>query len=131
MTTKPLFRVLTPDSSATANPGITIWFNDEPLNVPSNRSVAAALLAAGVRRFRSTPVSGACRAPYCMMGVCFECLVEIDGVPSRQSCMVNVHDGMRIHSQEGASDLPPGFADDVSASTESPASSPSSSIHPS
>jgi predicted molibdopterin-dependent oxidoreductase YjgC len=42
-----------------------------------------------------------------MMGACFECLVEIDGVPSRQSCMVTVRDGMRIHSQEGARDLPP------------------------
>jgi len=86
---------------------VQIWFNDQPLNVPSGRSVAAALLAAGVQRFRATPVSGAPRAPYCMMGACFECLVEIDGVPSRQSCLVSVRDGMRIHSQEGASDLPP------------------------
>jgi hypothetical protein len=37
-----------------------------------------------------------------MMGACFECLVQIDGVPSRQSCMVTVRDGMRIRSQEGA-----------------------------
>lgn len=103
MTTKPLFTVL---PGATDAP-VDIWFNDEPLRVPGGRSVAAALLAAGIDRFRATPVSGAPRAPYCMMGVCFECLVEIDGVPSRQSCMVAVHDGMRIHSQEGARDLPP------------------------
>ena len=70
-------------------------------------AVAAALLATGVRRFRATPVSGAARAPYCMMGACFECLVEIDGVPSRQSCLIPVADGMRVRSQEGASDLPP------------------------
>jgi hypothetical protein len=69
--------------------------------------VAAALLAAGVSRFRATPVSGAARAPFCMMGACFECLVEIDGVPSRQACMVEVKAGMRIRSQEGARDLPP------------------------
>jgi predicted molibdopterin-dependent oxidoreductase YjgC len=89
---------------------IQIWFNDQPLSVPGGRSVAAALLAAGVQRFRATPVSGAPRAPYCMMGACFECLVEIDGMPSRQSCLVTVQDGMRIHSQEGARDLPP-FSD--------------------
>ena len=77
------------------------------LSVPGGRSVAAALLAAGVARFRATPVSGAPRAPFCMMGACFECLVEIDGVPSRQSCMVEVKAGMRIRSQEGARDLPP------------------------
>jgi hypothetical protein len=42
-----------------------------------------------------------------MMGACFDCLVEIDGVPSRQACMVEVSAGMRIRSQEGARDLPP------------------------
>jgi len=90
-----------------ADAAVDIWFNGRPLSVPGGRSVAAALLVAGVARFRSTPVSGAPRAPYCMMGACFECLVEIDGVPGRQSCMVQVRDGMRIRSQEGARDLPP------------------------
>lgn len=90
---------------------VDVWFNDRPLSVPGGRSVAAALLAAGVSRFRATPVSGSPRAPYCMMGACFECLVEIDGVPSRQSCMVPVRAGMRIHTQEGARDLPPVTAD--------------------
>ncbi|MPW23224.1 (2Fe-2S)-binding protein [Paraburkholderia sp. CNPSo 3157] len=98
----PLFKAL-PGADAS----VDIWFNDQPLRVPGGRSVAAALLAAGIARFRATPVSGAPRAPYCMMGACFECLVEIDGVPSRQSCMVTVRDGMRIRSQEGARDLPP------------------------
>ncbi|MGN6319617.1 (2Fe-2S)-binding protein [Trinickia sp.] len=100
--THSLFKPLTD-----ADAPVDIWFNDEPLQVPGERSVAAALLAAGVSRFRSTPVSGSPRAPYCMMGACFECLVEIDGVPSRQSCMVRVRAGMRIRSQEGARDLPP------------------------
>ena len=109
MTSKPLFRVLSPAAGADAQAEATIriWFNDQPFSVPAGRSVAAALLAAGVQRFRGTPVSGAPRAPYCMMGACFECLVEIDGMPSRQSCLVAVQDGMRIHSQEGARDLPP------------------------
>lgn len=99
MTSKPLFRTLV---SPPADASVEVWFNEQALTVADGRSVAAALLAAGVRRFRATPVSGAPRAPYCMMGACFECLVEIDGVPSRQSCMVTVRDGMRIRSQEGA-----------------------------
>ncbi|MEM5313496.1 (2Fe-2S)-binding protein [Paraburkholderia sp. JHI869] len=98
----PLFKTL---SDAEAR--VDIWFNGQPLSVPGERSVAAALLAAGVSRFRATPVSGAPRAPFCMMGACFECLVEIDGVPSRQSCMAPVRAGMHIRSQEGARDLPP------------------------
>lgn len=65
-------------------------------------SVAAALLLAGVDHCRTTPVSGAKRAPYCMMGVCFECLVTIDGIGNRQACLISVHEGMRVETQHGA-----------------------------
>jgi predicted molibdopterin-dependent oxidoreductase YjgC len=65
-------------------------------------SVAAALLLAGETSLRATPVSGAPRAPYCMMGVCFECLVEIDGVGNRQACLTPVVAGMRVRRQRGA-----------------------------
>ena len=51
---------------------------------------------------RETPVTGAKRLPYCMMGVCFDCLAEIDGVPNRQACMVEVREGMTIRPQRGA-----------------------------
>jgi sarcosine oxidase subunit alpha len=64
-------------------------------------TVAAALLAAGVDHIRTTPVSGAPRAPYCLMGVCFDCLVTIDGVGSRQACLVPVRDGMSVETQQG------------------------------
>lgn len=69
--------------------------------VREGESVAAALLATGIRSCRTTSVSGAPRAPYCMMGVCFECLVEIDGVPNRQSCQIAVEEGMQICRQQG------------------------------
>ena len=64
-------------------------------------SVAAALLAAGVVACRTTPVSGAPRAPYCMMGVCFDCLVTIDGIGSRQACLTRVREGMVVETQQG------------------------------
>ena len=54
---------------------------------------------------RTTPVSQSLRAPYCMMGVCFECLVEIDGQGSVQSCLTPVADGMRIARQQGRRSL--------------------------
>lgn len=65
-------------------------------------SVAAALLGAGETSLRATPVSGASRAPYCMMGVCFDCLVEIDGVGNRQACLTPVVAGMHVRRQRGA-----------------------------
>ena len=64
-------------------------------------SVAAALLAAGMVACRTTPVSATPRAPYCMMGVCFDCLVTIDGIGSRQACLTRVRDGMVIETQQG------------------------------
>jgi len=68
-------------------------------------SVAAAMLAAGRTSCRTTPVSGAPRAPYCMMGVCFDCLVTIDGVGNRQGCQVRVAKGMAIETQRGKREL--------------------------
>jgi D-hydroxyproline dehydrogenase subunit gamma len=68
-------------------------------------TVAAALLAGGVTHNRTTAVSGSPRAAYCMMGACFDCLVQIDGVANRQGCMVLVADGMRIGTQAGARHL--------------------------
>ncbi|KJK24386.1 NAD(FAD)-dependent dehydrogenase [Burkholderiaceae bacterium 16] len=105
MPTEALFRPLADGAVM-----VTIEFNGQPLCVPSGRSVAAALLAGGVTRLRTTPVSGAPRAPYCMMGVCFECLMEIDGQPSRQACLVQVREGMTVRSQHGARDLALEFA---------------------
>ncbi len=64
-------------------------------------TVAAAMLAAGVGHFRTTPVTGSPRAPYCLMGVCFDCLVTIDGVGSRQACLVPVREGMAVETQLG------------------------------
>jgi predicted molibdopterin-dependent oxidoreductase YjgC len=62
-------------------------------------TVAAALLAAGLLATRRTPVSGAPRGPYCMMGACFECLVTIDDAGNRQACLIPVRAGMRISTQ--------------------------------
>jgi len=84
--------------------GDTVAFtlNGAQATARAGDTVAAALLAAGVAYCRTTPVSGARRAPYCMMGVCFECLVTIDGVGNRQACLIPVRDGMRVETQQGA-----------------------------
>ncbi|MCR9138743.1 MAG: (2Fe-2S)-binding protein [Alphaproteobacteria bacterium] len=58
-------------------------------------SVAAALLAAGIKSFRTTQKSGAARGPFCMMGACFDCLVEIDG-ETVQACAVPVSQDLLV-----------------------------------
>jgi hypothetical protein len=64
-------------------------------------SVAAALLALGRTACRETAVTGAPRGPYCMMGVCFDCLVVIDGVGNLQGCLVPLREGMAVEVQRG------------------------------
>jgi predicted molibdopterin-dependent oxidoreductase YjgC len=92
-----MFRRL-PDPDAQS---VTVSVDGRPIVARAGDSVAAALLAAGIVVCRTTPVGEAPRAPFCMMGVCFDCLVAIDGIGSRQACLVRVRAGMRIDTQHG------------------------------
>lgn len=87
--------------------GATVRFSidGKAIDAIEGDSVAAALLAAGIDCCRTTPLSGAPRAPFCMMGVCFDCLVTIDGVGNRQGCLVPVKDGMAVATQAGKREL--------------------------
>jgi predicted molibdopterin-dependent oxidoreductase YjgC len=80
---------------------IGFTFDGRPLSARAGDTVAAALLANGVVACRETPVSGAPRGPYCLMGVCFDCLVVVDGVGNRQACLTLLREGMAIETQHG------------------------------
>ena len=84
-----------------ARPSVAFTVDGKPVRAASGDTVAAALLSAGIDHCRTTPVTGAPRAPYCLMGVCFDCLVTIDGVGSRQACLVPVREGMKVETQQG------------------------------
>jgi hypothetical protein len=87
---------------------VPVTVEGRTVRVPQGASAAAAVLLAGLSSIRDTAVGGGERAPYCMMGVCFDCLAEIDGVPNRQSCMIAVRPGMRIRRQRGRRSAPHG-----------------------
>ena len=74
-------------------------FEEKSISAQEGETVAAALLVAGEVHLRTSPVSGGVRAPYCWMGVCFECLLEIDGQPNQQSCLIQVKEGMLVRRQ--------------------------------
>jgi predicted molibdopterin-dependent oxidoreductase YjgC len=86
-----------------AEPGnpVALTVDGKAVHASSGDTVASALLSAGIEHCRTTPVTGAPRAPYCLMGVCFDCLVTIDGVGSRQACLVPVREGMKVETQQG------------------------------
>lgn len=79
---------------------VTVFFEGEAHEVPKGISVAAAVLG----HFHSNQTcvnnsTGQKRGPHCLMGVCFDCMVEIDGLPNQQGCLVMVKNGMRIERQ--------------------------------
>ena len=80
---------------------VRVIIDGKPVTARAGDSVAAAMLSCGFLHCRTTPLSGQKRAPYCMMGVCFECLVTIDGVDNRQGCLIEVSEGMRIATRLG------------------------------
>lgn len=95
-----MFTRLTPDSAA-YDQTIEFSVNDRKVAARLGDTVAAALLAAGEMQFRISPSAGKPRGPYCMMGVCFECLVTIDGRAGRQACLTAVKPGMQVIIPEG------------------------------
>ena len=99
-----MFARLPDDSTADA---VRIVIDDVPFEARPDDTVAAALLAAGIAAFRTAPISGAPRAPYCLMGTCFECAVEIDGERNRRACMTRVSTGMRVVTARAAQGAEP------------------------
>lgn len=81
---------------------VRIVVDGKDIEVDATASVAVALLGAGMMAVRRSVVGNEPRGPYCLMGICFECLVTIDSVQNRQACMVPVRAGMTIASQSGA-----------------------------
>lgn len=85
------------------SPRVEILLDGERVLVPARVSVAAALLwLDGAGDYRRHVVDAAPRAPYCMMGVCHDCLISVDGRPNRQGCLVLVAAGMRVERQRNA-----------------------------
>lgn len=80
---------------------VEVILNSQKINVPQGTTVAAMALAQGLRATRTTPISASQRAPFCMMGVCYDCLMVIDGKANQRACATYVKQGMRIETQQG------------------------------
>lgn len=74
-------------------------FDDRDIPFEEGMTVAAALLQAGIYSFRETQASSSPRGPFCMMGTCYDCLLEIDGTPNLQGCQVQAVTGMKVNTQ--------------------------------
>ncbi|MDQ3227666.1 MAG: (2Fe-2S)-binding protein [Chloroflexota bacterium] len=84
-----------------ARPGVSFLYDGEPVEGHEGEPIAAALLAAGFRVFRTMPRSGDARGGYCMVGRCADCLVVVDGVPNVPACVTPVASGIAVQTQHG------------------------------
>ena len=60
------------------------------------QSVGAALVAAGIVDWRTTRKQGRPRGLFCGIGVCFDCLITVDGARAERACLIPAADGMRL-----------------------------------
>ncbi len=91
-------------------PRVEIVLDGRPVEAFEGETVAAVLLAQGEIATRRT-VAGEPRGIFCGMGVCFDCLVVVDGVPNTRACMTWVRGGMQVQRQDGLTAVPPGSRD--------------------
>ena len=77
-------------------------FDGRPVSYVDGQTVGAALWADGVRSWRRTRFAGRPRGLFCGIGVCFDCLVEVDGRPDQRACLVPARAGAVVRTQEGA-----------------------------
>lgn len=80
----------------TRGAALTIKVNGASVSAFAGENVAAALAAAGFRAFRKTEAGASPRGLYCGMGMCYDCLATIDGVPNTRACLTEVRDGLEI-----------------------------------
>jgi predicted molibdopterin-dependent oxidoreductase YjgC len=80
---------------------VNLSFDGRKVRAEAGQTVAAALWAAGIRSWRTTRESGAPRGLFCGIGVCFGCLVTIDGTLNQRACLVPVRPGMVVTTQLG------------------------------
>jgi predicted molibdopterin-dependent oxidoreductase YjgC len=81
---------------------VKFYFNEQEVRGFIGQSVAAALLAQGDRILRKTRFNEKGRGVFCGIGVCFDCLVVIDGISNQRACITEIKAGMKVQTQVGS-----------------------------
>ena len=99
------------DSIRPAEPTpVTITVNGEPTIGVAGQSIAGVILAGGTLGFRRTSVTGRPRGVFCGIGVCYDCLVEVNGQRDVRACQRRAADGDVVRSQHDPLPAQPGEA---------------------
>ncbi len=79
----------------------TFRFDGREVAFTAGQTVGAALIASGVYSWRTTRTSGRPRGLFCGIGVGFDCLFAVDGVPNQRACLVVAESAMATATQSG------------------------------
>ncbi|WP_205787373.1 (2Fe-2S)-binding protein [Specibacter cremeus] len=79
-------------------PELSLTFDGAPLSARPGQTVGAALTDAGVVAWRTTRNAGRPRGLFCGIGVCFDCLIMVDGVANQRACLTPARGGMELRS---------------------------------
>lgn len=77
---------------------ISFTFNGEEFDCEPGQSIASALIAADHRELRTTRFGNEPRSIFCGIGICFDCVVVVDGVANQRSCLIEAKSGMNVES---------------------------------
>ena len=86
---------------ARPGPPFRVAFDGAPIDALPGQTIAAALWSAGIVSWRGTRVDGRPRGVFCGIGVCFDCLVTVNGVPNQRACLLPARPGDEITTQRG------------------------------
>ncbi|GAA3096794.1 hypothetical protein GCM10010449_20310 [Streptomyces rectiviolaceus] len=97
-------RTRTPLNLVRARPGPphTVTFDGREIPALPGQTVAAALWSAGITAWRTTRRGGEPRGVFCGIGVCFDCLVEVNGRSNQRACLTPAAPGDEIRTQDGS-----------------------------
>lgn len=79
---------------------VTLSVNGKEIHAYKGETILAALMAAGYKTLKKSPLKQNPRGALCGMGVCFECIVTVNGIHNVRSCMTEVEDNMEIRIDE-------------------------------
>jgi predicted molibdopterin-dependent oxidoreductase YjgC len=88
------------------DPVTTLEFDGTPVPFTPGQTVGAALAEAGIVSWRTTRRDRAPRGLFCGIGVCFDCLVTVDGARSQRACLVEACEGQDVRSSDPDEPLP-------------------------
>jgi hypothetical protein len=88
----------------TRDEAFEFFFEGEPIIAYPGETIGAALTAAGIVTFRTTRKQGKPRGLFCGIGICFDCLLVVDGAPNQRACLTPARPGTQIHVQTGTAE---------------------------